>query len=107
MPTNQPCPRCSHRNEARARFCAQCGLNLSAAGATTPPTPPRPTRRGKWLVLLIVLLGLGLATLSRIRHELHDHGPYGAHVDDDDDHLRRSHEWYERGHPARSPFYRR
>jgi hypothetical protein len=59
------CPRCGRQNESRARFCASCGLNLAAAGIEPNSHIQRTTRRtGAWLVLSLVLLGLGLATFA-------------------------------------------
>jgi hypothetical protein len=58
-------------NETRARFCANCGLNLLiAARPVIAKAPARPrARRGSWLVLLLVsicILISGLASVFRM-----------------------------------------
>jgi hypothetical protein len=59
------CPRCGRQNDSRAKFCASCGLNLVAAGIGLDSHIGGATRRtGVWLVLILVLMGLGLAAFG-------------------------------------------
>jgi hypothetical protein len=62
------CPRCGRHNVSRARFCAQCGLNLAASGASEITQAVRQTRRrsGGGLVLFIILMGLFLAAMGSL-----------------------------------------
>ena len=65
------CPRCGRHNVSRARFCAQCGLNLAANGADEITQVVRRTGRktGGGLVLFVILMGLFLAAMgSLFRH---------------------------------------
>jgi hypothetical protein len=61
------CPRCAHQNPTQARFCASCGLNLAAAGASIADYVGRTTARSRrWLIiiLMLLLLVLGAFVLS-------------------------------------------
>lgn len=52
------CPRCGHHSPSRAKYCAQCGVNLGLAGAASPewPRTRRPRRAWPVLVLFLVIL---------------------------------------------------
>ena len=60
--------RCGRQNLSRARFCADCGLNLTSAGVDDGGalSERRGRRSGAGVVLFLVLLGLLLATVGSI-----------------------------------------
>ena len=62
------CPRCGRHNLSRARFCAQCGLNLAASGASEiGPMVPGQRRKGRGgAVLFVILLGLFLTAMGSL-----------------------------------------
>lgn len=40
------CPRCGHRNIVVAKYCANCGVKLAAAGAVETPSVSKPPAFG-------------------------------------------------------------
>jgi hypothetical protein len=62
------CPRCGRHNLSRARFCAQCGLNLTASGASEigPMVPGRRRKSRAGAALFVILLGLFLAAMGSL-----------------------------------------
>lgn len=62
------CPRCGRQNLSRARYCAQCGLNLSTIGAdeVTRALRRNGRRSSAGLLLFLILLGLFLATMCSL-----------------------------------------
>jgi ribosomal protein L37E len=65
------CSRCGRHNPSRARFCAQCGLNLSARGGgdqVTRALRKNGRKGGTGLILFILLLGLFLAAMGSLFH---------------------------------------
>jgi len=70
------CPRCSHHNPPRAKYCANCGLRLpiDAADAAGQAVRPHRHRAGMWLIILLILLaGAMLALALRFRQTAQDH----------------------------------
>ncbi len=68
------CSRCSHANDPRARYCANCGLSLITAARPVSAPPVRPAARsrccrtGTWLVLLMVSSAVVLAGMAFVYH---------------------------------------
>lgn len=64
------CPRCGYLNQQVARYCGQCGVNLAAlsiaGGSASASAMAGPKRRrwGRWVVLLMLLMGVVLGSLA-------------------------------------------
>ena len=70
-PSDVACPQCGSRVSPSARFCQTCGRDLQA-GVVEPPVawaPPRIRRLGRWVVLgvLVVLVGVGGLLLGPLK----------------------------------------
>ncbi|NLU22077.1 MAG: zinc ribbon domain-containing protein [Phycisphaerae bacterium] len=62
------CPRCGRRNVSRARYCAQCGLNLVAAGVdeVTRTLRRNGQHTGIGLLLFLVLVILFFSVIGSL-----------------------------------------